>query len=94
MRTTLTLDDDLVNKIRQFAHRRHLSLKDAVDALLRRGLASHKAPDTEQPPFRVQPFHSPFRAGVDPMKLNQLLDDLSADEFARRTHTGHGDGAA
>jgi hypothetical protein len=27
-------------------------------------------------PFRVQTFRSPLRDGIDPLKLNQLADEL------------------
>jgi predicted transcriptional regulator len=42
MRTTLTLDDDIERKLRQLAHRRRMSFKEAVNAALRRGLAAQE----------------------------------------------------
>jgi len=87
MRTTLTLDDDLASKLRSLAHRSELSFKETVNSILRRGLAAQERFDTSTEPFRVEPFNSPFRAGVDPVKLNQLSDELEA-EHAIDTYSG------
>jgi hypothetical protein len=82
MRTTLTLDDDVASKLRQLAHRRRQSFKEVVNAVLRRGLAApaHRSGTPQR--FRVETFRSPFRVGVDPMRLNQLADELEAERFA------------
>ena len=34
-----------------------------------------------KPPFRVRPNNSGFVEGIDPVRLNQLLDDLDVEEF-------------
>lgn len=81
MRTTLTLDDDVAAKLRQLAHRRRISFKGAVDVILRRGLSGQSTRPDRLPDFRVEAFRSAFRAGVDPMRLNQLADDLEAERF-------------
>lgn len=78
MRTTLTLDDDVAARLRDLAHRRRLPFKEVVNAVLRRGLAAPEGRAGARPPFRVQVFRSPFRPGVDPLRLNQLSDDLEA----------------
>jgi hypothetical protein len=80
MRTTLTLDDDVAQQLREIAHRRKIPLKEAVNATLRLGLARAELPRGERPPFRVETFASPFRPGVDPARLNQVLDELEARE--------------
>jgi len=76
MRTTLTLDDDLAAKLKDFARRKRLSFKDAVDSILRRGLTAQEVSRRAAKPFRVQTFRSPLRDGIDPLKLNQLADEL------------------
>lgn len=40
MRTTLTLDDDLVDKLKALAARRRLSFKDVVDDAIRRSIST------------------------------------------------------
>jgi hypothetical protein len=36
------------------------------------------------PPFVVEPHSFEFKPGIDTNKLNQLLDDLDAEEFLRK----------
>ncbi len=86
MRTTLTLDDDVAAKLREFARRSRLSFKEAVNSVLRRGLAAQERRDRAGPPFRVEIFNSPFRPGVDPVHLNQLVDELDVESFAKTRH--------
>jgi hypothetical protein len=78
MRTTLTLDDDLAVKLKDFARRQRLSFKDAINSTLRRGLTAQDVSRRAARPFRVHTFRSPLRAGIDPLKLNQLADELEA----------------
>jgi len=82
MRTTLTLDDDVAVKLRELAHRRRLPFKEVVNSVLRRGLAAQDRRAESSRPFRVEVFRSSFRPGVDPLKLNQLSDELEARRFA------------
>lgn len=94
MRTTLTIDDDLATKLRQLAHRRRVSFKEVVNAAIRRGLAAQVRGSNGRQPFRVEPFKSAFRAGVDPMRLNQLADELEAEHFVTQSRSTRRDGAA
>ncbi len=84
MRTTLTLDDDIAEKLRNLAHRRQLPFKEVVNAVLRRGLSpgGNRTPPTT--PFQLRTFRSGFRAGVDPQRLNQLVDELQVQEAVGR----------
>ncbi len=83
MRTTVTLDDDLVGKLKHLAVRKGMSFKAALNAALRRGLASGDA-GKKGSAYRVSTFRSAFRAGVDAAKLNQLIDRLEAERHLRR----------
>ena len=82
MRTTLTLDDDVAMKLRELAHRRGVSFKEMVNSVLRRGLVAQESRSKSSRPFQVEVFRSAFRPGVDPLKLNQLSDELEARRFA------------
>jgi len=75
MRTTLTLDDDLAAKLRHLAHRKKAPFKEVVNSTLRRGLAAQEVAQKTRR-FRVATFRSPFRSGIDPMHLNQLVDEF------------------
>ncbi|MHC4977275.1 MAG: ribbon-helix-helix protein, CopG family [Planctomycetota bacterium] len=81
MRTTLTLDDDLARELRERARRTGAPFKRVVNEALRRGLSLGSRPDPKPPAFVVQPHRGGFRAGVDPLKLNQLVDELEIQEF-------------
>jgi hypothetical protein len=82
MRTTLTIDDDVAVKLRDLAHRRRISFKEAVNSVLRRGLSAQEGRTAPGRPFRVEVFRSRFRPGVDPLRLNQLSDELEAGRIS------------
>lgn len=79
MRTTLTLDDDLVVALKEHARRTDQPFRQVVNDTLRRGLLPVSA--EARPRYQVKPHHSGFRPGVDPMRLNQLNDSLEATTF-------------
>ncbi len=81
VRTTLTLDDDVAAKLRELAHRRRVPFKEVVNSVLRRGLAAQESRAERGRPFRAEVFRSRFRSSVDPLKLNQLSDELEARRF-------------
>ncbi len=77
MRTTLTLDSDIARKLKELASREKKSFKEIVNETLKAGLS---AVVTEATPFRVKTHRCGFRRGVDPVKLNQLYDDLETKD--------------
>lgn len=79
MRTTLTLDDELVEKLKDLAHKRRIAFKQVVNDVIRRGLSAPELRQAKPKPFKVETFVSEFKPGVDPLKLNQLLDELDAE---------------
>ena len=84
MRTTLTLDDDIGEALRERARLLNISFKQVVNEALRRGMS----PDAKQPParkYRVAPNHSALAPGIDPLRLNQINDELEAEAFAGPT---------
>ena len=87
MRTTLTVDEDVAEKLRALAHRRKLPFKTVVNEVLRRGLAAPEPGDKTRRPFRVDTFRSAFRPGIDPLRLNQLSDDLEVRRLGERARS-------
>lgn len=86
MRTTLTLDPDIAARLKALAHQRHVSFKEVVNQALRRGLDT---PDTtHDEPYVVTPHHGGFLPGIDPGRLNQLLDELEVDDFVELAGRG------
>jgi hypothetical protein len=89
MRTTLTLDDDLARQLQDQARRRGESFKNVVNEALRRGLQGGKLA-VRFPRFKVEPKACGFRSGVDPLRLNQLNDEMEIEELQRKLATGAG----
>jgi hypothetical protein len=83
MRTTVTLDPDVAEKLKRLAHARRTSFKETLNDALRRGLSGPSASGVGKP-FRVRAQASGFRPGVDHQRLNQLVDQLAADEAVAR----------
>jgi hypothetical protein len=83
MRTTLTLDRDVAERLRLEMRRTGKSLKESVNEALRRGLALGGRPP-RAPRFRVEPRAFGFKPGIDLDRLNQLADELEAEEASRK----------
>ena len=84
MRTTVTLEPDVAARLKEYAHRRRLSFKAALDAVIRRGLAVQNRPEADSR-FTVEPHRGGFRPGVDVARLNQLVDRLDTDDFVAKS---------
>lgn len=80
MRTTLTLDDDVADSLKEQARLLNMPFKRIVNDALRRGISPRVLED--RPVFRVTPLSGGFRPGVDLLKLNQLNDELETQSFA------------
>lgn len=76
----MTLEPDVAAKVQALAHRRGASFKATLNDLLRRGLGAQQRAEHPRA-FVVQPHHGGFRPGVDPTRLNQLVDDLEIEDF-------------
>ncbi len=84
MRTTVTLDPDVVQLLRHATHGSQQNFKAALNDGLRRGLA-HLAPAVAVTPFVVNARPMGLRTGLDPSRLHDLADDLEAETFAVTT---------
>jgi hypothetical protein len=85
MRTTLTLDDDVVRLIEDAVHRERRPMKQVVNDALRRALAPQ---ELRGEPYRLKPHKSAVRPGFDPAGFNRLTDELEDEailDAARRT---------
>ena len=91
MRTTLTIDDDLAAALKTSARRSGRSFKAIVNEATRRGLSTGEKPASSRARFRVQSAPREFLPGVDPLKLNQLVDELETDGFMERSHARNPD---
>lgn len=68
MRTTLTLDADVAERLKQQASSGRHSFKQLVNEALRRGLEIH--PRKNAQPYRVKPHSSDFLPRVDAVHLS------------------------
>ena len=83
MRTTLTLDPDVAARLESEMRRSGDGMKAVVNRALRLGLGMTDKP-VEPAPFCVEPHAFGFKPGTDLDRLNQLADDLEAEEAERR----------
>lgn len=61
MRTTLTLDDDVVRLVEDAVHRERRPMKQVINDALRRALAP---PVKRQEQYRLEPHESAVRSGL------------------------------
>lgn len=85
MRTTLTLDNDLAQRLKQTAARDGKPFKEIVNETLRAGLGLWDKPIRKAKRTRLRTFRSRLKAGIDESKLNQLGDQLEVESFLAET---------
>jgi hypothetical protein len=88
MRTTLTLDEDLAKRLKELARQGGRSFKEVTNEAIRRGLSAGASQVESVTRFRVEPKACGFKPGVDPLKLNQIYDDLEIEELGSDTGFG------
>jgi hypothetical protein len=83
MRTTLTLEPDVADRLESAVRASGKSRKTTVNEALRvgLGLADSLGPP---PPFRIRAFVDGLQPGIDPDKMNHLLDSLEDEETIRK----------
>ena len=86
MRTTLTIDDDVATTLKALARNNGKTFKAVVNEVMRRGLMTGEKPVPAREPFKVESVRGGFLPGIDPLKLNQLVDELEVDECLERLH--------
>ncbi|SOJ56605.1 Antitoxin VapB33 [Mycobacterium simulans] len=84
MRTTLTLDDDVVRLIEEAVHRERRPMKHVINDALRSALAPQPA---RQAPYRLKPHESALRSGFDLAGYNRLVDELENEAILDTAHT-------
>lgn len=86
VRTTVTLDEDVVAALRDMERERGISFKEALNSTVRAGLRFSTS-DADSP-FRVRTFRADIQPGVDLSKTNRLLAELEDDELVRKFELG------
>ncbi len=80
MRTTVTLDPDVEQLLREAVRKTGKSFKVVLNRAVRDGLAQPGGVPAAKP-FRVKARRMGLRGGVDPGALNRLLDEVEVDGF-------------
>ena len=83
MRTTLTLDNDIADYLKEQARLLDKPFKQVVNETLRRGM-SPGIRETPRRPYRVTPIDSEFAPGVDQMRLKDLLEEEDIEHFLKK----------
>ncbi len=73
IKTTVTLDDDVAERVKQQSRSRGVSFREALNQLLRAALA---APETQpkRREFRVRPHHGGYYPGLNYDCTESLLE--------------------
>ena len=83
MRKTVTIDDDLAAQIEAMRRREGLSFKAALNHLLRLGVQANSTPP--KPKEFITPTRKlGLKPGIDPTRLNTLIDELEVRDIAGR----------
>jgi len=82
VRTTLTIDPDVAERLQQETRRSGKGLKAVVNDALRHGLGLAGKPKRSRR-FTVKSHSFGFKPGIDLDRMNQLLDELEVAEATR-----------
>ncbi len=80
MRTTLTLDNDIADYLKEQTRLLDKPFKQVVNDTLRRGM-SPGIRDAPARPYRVTPIDSEFAPGVDQMRLKDIMHNEDDEKF-------------
>ncbi len=83
MRTTLTIEESIMQRLKEEAHKSGLPLKQIVNTTLEIGLRNlHKS--NERQPYRLKTYAMGVPQGVDLDKALQMAMVLEDDEITRK----------
>ena len=80
MRTTLTLDDDVIDKAKAVAAKRHTSFRAVVNEALRIGLVEVEKPAIRRS-YRTEPHAMGLRSGYTLDNIQALLAQAEGEDF-------------
>jgi hypothetical protein len=81
IRTTVTLDEDVLERVKQESRERGDSFKETLNNLLRFALSAEKDLPPEQKKFKIRPFHDTgIIPGLNYDKISELLDYAEGED--------------
>lgn len=84
MRTTVTIDPDVEQILRQAMQDTGQGFKTVLNQAIRRGLA-HTVVDRKEPPFVVKARPMGIMPGVDISRANQIADEMEVERYLEVT---------
>ena len=92
MKTTLTLDNDVADYLKEQCRIQEKPLERVVNETLRHGMKTSAPPESsgdgaknsKPPPFKVVPNNSGFAPGVDPLRLKDILAEMDIEDYFRK----------
>ena len=82
MRTTIDISDGLLGELRELARKRGRPFREILEETIQRGLGA--ASSTSRKRVRIQTHRVGIRAAYQGMSLNQLYDQLEAEDTGKR----------
>lgn len=79
IRTTITLDEDVLERVKRESQVRGKSFRETLNELLRTALLSTRM-QPRRSGFRVKPAHMGYRPGLSYDSIASLLDYAEGDE--------------
>lgn len=83
MRTTLTIDDDLIREMRKKAHDTGSPFKEIVNVALRTGLNEMAKPKRSKP-YKCKTYSLGYPPRADLDHALELVDQLESEEIFRK----------
>ncbi len=81
MRTTITLDSDVAERLQELMRERHLTFKEAVNSTLRKGFASGVAAR----PYVMEPRRLGLKPGIDGDRIAHFADEMADRGYLSET---------
>jgi len=79
VRTTLTLDPDVAERLKKELADGQQTLKQVVNDRLRIGFGLNRSKTKRR--YKIKAHKSPYRQGIDRTKLNQIADEVEVEAF-------------
>ena len=80
MRTTLSIDDDVLDRARSIAEQLHAPFRRVVNEALRAGLSTVEKPAKSRP-YRTHPHKLGLRAGRNLDNIQELLAQTEGEDY-------------
>lgn len=75
----MTLDDDVVARVKEEATKKGIPFKEALNEMVRRGTASREISEAQRN-FRIKPLSMEIRPGINLDNIHELLDLIEGED--------------